>query len=235
MGVIVAGGAGERMRLSGSTVPKPLTPLLGQPLVVHVAGLLRAHGCSDVLVLLGHHAGAIAEALQGLRRQQPELNLRWRDTGARCGNAGRLLKVRKELVDGPFVMTWCDIFTDLDLSAMRAFHARQGGLATVAAVRPRPRFGRLEIEGQRVIGFREKCQQDEVWVNGGIFVLEPAVLECIRDENEAWEHGPMQRLIAASQLSAYRHPGHWHAIDSLADCAVIDALADRGQLPGGRE
>jgi glucose-1-phosphate cytidylyltransferase len=217
---------------SGSTVPKPLTPVLGQPLVAHVAEFLRRHGCSDVLVLLGHHAVEIIRALEALRDQRPDLNLRWRATGEDCGNAGRLLRVREVLSEGPFAMSWCDIYTDLDLSAMRCFHSRQNRLATVAAVRPPPRFGRLEIDGERVVGFREKCRQDEAWVNGGVFVLEPAALECVHDEHEAWEEGPLQRLLAASQLSAYRHSGNWQAIDSLADCSAIESLVEPGDRSG---
>lgn len=232
-GVIVAGGAGERMRHSGSTLPKPLTPLLGQPLIAHVAGLLQAHGCDELLVLLGRHAEEMIQGLESLRTRRPELNLHWRETGEHTANAGRLLRVRDELAGQHFVMAWCDILTNLDLSAMLAFHQHHGGLATVAAVRPEPRFGQLDIDGDRVTGFREKHRQDQPWINAGIFVLEPGVFDCIPDENEAWEAGPMQRLLARCELRAWRHDGFWHAIDSLADCATIESLARSGRLPEG--
>lgn len=232
-GVIVAGGAGERMRLSGSSVPKPLTPLLGQPLIAHIAGLLRIHGCDDLLVLLGQHAEEMTQGLEQLRDQRPDLNLHWRETGEHTANAGRMLRVRDELADQRFVMAWCDILTNLDLSAMLAFHQHHGGLATVAAVRPLPRFGQLDIEGERVTGFREKQRQDQPWINGGVFVLEPGVFDHIQNESEAWEQQPMQRLLGHSELYAWRHDGFWQAIDCLADCATIESLSNKGRLPEG--
>ncbi len=234
-GVIIAGGAGERMQHSGSSRPKPLTPVLGQPLIGHVARLLRAHGCDDVLVLLGQHVSEVTRALEKMSHQDPGLNLRWRDTGKHTANAGRLLRARDELIDGRFVMAWCDILTDLDLAAMLAFHQQHGRRATVAAVRPPPRYGQLELQGERVTGFREKQWHDQPWVNGGIFVLEPSAFDFIHDEQEAWEAQPMQRLINDGELCAWRHHGFWQAIDSLSDAATIDSLATKGRLPEGIE
>jgi len=215
--VIMAGGRGERMRRSGSLAPKPLTDLNGQPLALHLARFLHDQGCHPILFALGHHAAVVSRELAKLDRLHPALGLQWQDTGRSTGNAGRLLQLRALLPDGTFLMCWCDGLSDLDLAAMRAFHRGHGRLATIAAVREPARFGVLELEGDRVGAFREKDSLDRRWINGGFFLLEPQAVDFVHDEREAWESGPMQRLIEADQLRAYRHPGFWAALDTTVD------------------
>ena len=213
----MAGGRGERMRRTGSPVPKPLTDLGGQPLALHLARYLHGQGCRPILFALGHQAKAVADELARLDRRHPGLELQWTDTGRASGNGGRLLRLGARLPQKTFLMCWCDGLSDLDLSAMLAFHRAHGRLATVAAVREPARFGVLELDRERVCAFREKDGVDQRWINGGFFLLEPAAVDFVHDPSEAWEAGPMQRLIAADQLRAYRHDGFWAALDSTLD------------------
>ncbi len=215
--VIMAGGRGERMRRSGSSLPKPLIKLAGRPLILHLARGLHERGCGPIRIALGHRADEIAAELARLAAVHPELELHWQDTGACTGNAGRLLKLGENLPADTFLMCWCDGLSDLDLRAMLAFHQDHGRLATVAAVREPARFGVLDLTGDRVEAFREKDRRDRRWINGGYCLLEPGVTEFIYDDSEAWEAGPMQRLIEADQLHAYRHEGFWEALDTTAD------------------
>ena len=212
------------MRRSGSPVAKPLTDLGGQPLALHLARYLHGQGCQPILFALGHQAPAVATELRRLDREHPELGLQWRDTGSSTGNGGRLLRLGTQLPCSSFLMCWCDGLSDLDLPAMLAFHYAHGRLATVAAVREPARFGVLELDHDRVSAFREKDSADRRWINGGFFMLEPAAVDFVHDPGEAWESGPMQRLIAADQLRAYRHNGFWAALDSTVD---RDQLARR--------
>ncbi len=227
--VIMAGGRGERMRRSGSSRPKPLVELAGQPLVLHLARRLHEQGCRPIRIALGHHGDEIADDLARLAERHPELDLEWQDTGASTGNAGRLLKLGENLPQQTFLMCWCDGLSDLDLRAMLAFHRDHGRLATVAAVREPARFGVLDLDGDRVEAFREKNRNDQRWINGGYYILEPRVIAFIHDDSEAWETGPMRRLIEADQLRAYRHEGFWEALDTTAD---RDRLARRIEQEG---
>lgn len=221
--VIMAGGRGTRMRRSGSPPPKALTPLAGQPLLTHVCRHLHAHGVTRIVVALGHRADEIAAAMNRVREHLPGVELAWIDTGTDCGNGGRLLRLGSHAPDRTFVMCWCDAVTDLDLTAMRDFHARHGRAATIAAVPEPPRWGQLDMDGDRVLEMREKHAADRRWINGGYCVLEPAVIDLVGDAGESWERGALQRLIAADDLRAWRHAGFWSAIDTLSDRDAAEA------------
>jgi len=223
LAIIVAGGRGERMQRSGGHAPKALTPLSGEPLIAHLCGHLQQHGIDRVVVALGHRADEIIRGLSSLRSQLSGLSLDWVDTGRDCGNAGRLLRLGPHTPKQTFVMCWCDAITDLDITSMRAEHARHGCSATIAAVREPPRWGQLELAGDRVVQMREKADVDRRWINGGYFVLEPRVLELVEHPGESWEQGALQRLVAADQLRAWRHAGYWAAVDTLADREEVEA------------
>ena len=233
--VIMAGGRGERMRRSGSPVPKVLTDLAGQPLALHLARLLHRQGCSPILFALGHRAEEVSVGLDKLRRQHAHLGLQWQDTGESSGNAGRLRKLGSLIPQHTFLMCWCDGLSNLDLHTMYSFHRAHGRLATVAAVHEPMRFGVLDLKSDLVTAFREKNAADQRWINGGYFLLEPQVIDFIHNEEEAWESGPMQRLINADQLRAYRHTGFWEALDSTADRDRLAQRMEGGGIPWRQE
>lgn len=223
LAIIIAGGRGERMQRSGSSVPKALTPFNGQPLIAQLCRHLNQHGVDRVVVALGHRAEETAAGLHRLRPQLAGLRLDWVDAGKDCGNGGRLLRLGRHRPAQTFIMCWCDAITDLDLRSMRAAHEQRGRLATIAAVREPPRWGQLDLDGERVIEMREKAAADRRWINGGYFVLEPKALDFVDNPSESWEEGALPRLIAADQLLAWRHEGFWAAIDTLADRDDIEA------------
>jgi glucose-1-phosphate cytidylyltransferase len=153
------------------------------------------------------------------------------DTGERTATGGRLRRVARYLDGGPFCFTYGDGLSDVDLSAVVAFHRAQGTLATVTTAQPPGRYGALEMDEARVRGFREKPRGDGGWINGGFFVLEPGVIELIDGDDTVWEREPMERLAADGQLSAYRHEGFWHAMDTLRDRIVLEELWASGRAP----
>jgi glucose-1-phosphate cytidylyltransferase len=120
---------------------------------------------------------------------------------------------------------------DINLEDLVAFHHRHKKLATVTAVPPTPRFGSLELCGNAVSRFSEKPRQSEDWINGGFFVFEPAVLDYIEGDDTSLERAPLERLAADGQLMAYRHPGFWHAMDTLRDKNYLESLWREGQAP----
>jgi glucose-1-phosphate cytidylyltransferase len=128
-------------------------------------------------------------------------------------------------------MTYGDGVADVDLRALIAFHREEGCQATVTAVRPPARFGRLDLDGRRARGFQEKPRGDGDWINGGFFVLSPASLDMIDGDDSQWETAPMQRLAAAGQLAAFRHDGFWQPMDTLRDKNLLDELWACGQAP----
>ena len=154
------------------------------------------------------------------------------DTGHATQTGGRLRRLRTWLVDGTFMLTYGDGLADVDVRELVAFHRRHGRLATVTAVRPPARFGGLEINSDGIVNrFDEKPQSGEGWINGGFFVLEPAVLDYIDGDDTLWEREPLERLAAEGQLVAWRHEGFWQPMDTLREKRMLEALWNSGQAP----
>jgi glucose-1-phosphate cytidylyltransferase len=128
-------------------------------------------------------------------------------------------------------MTYGDGLANIDIGAEIAFHRQRGLKATLACVRPAARFGRVAIDGTKVISFEEKPQSETGLINGGFFVLEPSVLELIEGAHSVWEKEPLEGLAADGQLAAWVHRGFWQPMDTLRDKLHLNALWESGAAP----
>jgi len=104
------------------------------------------------------------------------------------------------------------------------FHRSHGKIATVTAVRPPARFGGLVFDGDLAIGFTEKPQIGEGWINGGFFVFEQQVFNYLDGDQTNLEADALPRLAAARQLAAYRHEGFWQCMDTLREKRLLESL-----------
>ena len=101
----------------------------------------------------------------------------------------------------------------------------------MTAVRPPGRYGALEIDGSAVKSFVEKPPGDNAYINGGFFVLNPAVIDRIEGDKTSWESTPLEALARDAQLSAYRHYGFWQPMDTLRDKMMLEELWQSGHAP----
>jgi glucose-1-phosphate cytidylyltransferase len=248
--VILAGGRGTRITEETGLKPKPMVEIGGRPILWHLMKLFSAHGVDEFVICLGYRGYVIKEffanyylhasdvtfdVATGRMEVHQETAEPWRvtliDTGEETATGGRLRRVLRYLGDEEFFFTYGDGVTDADLSALVDFHRGHGALATVTAVQPPGRFGALDIEGDTVRSFHEKPRGDGAWVNGGFFVLSPAVGDYIDGDHTVWEREPLQRLAAEGQLAAYRHQGFWHAVDTLRDKRYLEEQWESGSPP----
>jgi glucose-1-phosphate cytidylyltransferase len=130
-----------------------------------------------------------------------------------------------------FMMTWGDGVSDVNLRDLLAFHRAHGKLATLTAVRPPARFGRIVLDGDRIAEFSAQPQTVEGWINGAFFVLEPGVYDYIDGDDTQWEREPLERLARDGQLMAYRHGSFWQCMDTLRDKVLLNGLWERGDAP----
>ena len=250
--VILAGGLGTRLSEETQVRPKPMAEVGDRPILWHIMKGYGEQGFTDFVVCLGYKGYLIKEYFANyflhnadvtfdLRSRGVEVHQNtaepWRvtlvDTGADTQTGGRLRRVAPHLGDEPFMMTYGDGVADVDLSALRAFHTAHGKLATVTAVQPPGRFGALDLaeDDGTVRSFVEKPRGDGAWMNGGFFVLEPAVLDYIAGDETLWEKAPLERLAADGQLVAHRHRGFWQPMDTLRDKRILEELWDSGRAP----
>jgi glucose-1-phosphate cytidylyltransferase len=252
--VILAGGFGTRLSEETGVRPKPMVEIGGQPILWHILNIFSAHGVNEFVICCGYKGEQIKEYFANyyLRRAdvtfdlpKREVNLHsnhcepWRvtlvDTGENTMTGGRLKRVERFLDERPFFFTYGDGLSDVDLHALLEFHRLQGALATVTAVQPPGRFGAFTLSDRqtRIRDFREKPRgdADAAWINGGFFVLDPAVMEYIEGDHVAWERDPMESLAKQEQLAAFRHTGFWHPMDTLRDKMVLEELWTSGRAP----
>lgn len=247
--VILAGGKGTRISEESSLRPKPMVEIGGKPILWHILKIYSAHGIHDFVICCGYKGYAIKEYFANYLLQMSDVTIDiaknkiqvhqnnvepWKvtlaDTGIETMTGGRLKMVRPYLDDEDFCLTYGDGLSDINVKALIAFHRQQKTLATVTSVSPPGRFGALVTNGTKVLSFREK-PQDGGWINGGFFVVSPRALDYIEGDQTLWEREPLERLASEGQLSAYKHEGFWHPMDTLRDKLHLEALWNSGNPP----
>jgi glucose-1-phosphate cytidylyltransferase len=248
--VILAGGLGTRLQESTADKPKPMVEIGGRPILWHIMKGYSRYGFREFLLALGYKGEVIktyflnyhylsgsftielrSGRLDTYEPRQEDWRVHLIDTGLATQTGGRIKRLADRVADGTFMMTYGDGVANIDLRRLLEFHQRHGKLATVTAVRPPARFGGLAFDGDLVRRFTEKPQIGEGWINGGFFVLEPAVLDYIAGDDTPFEHAPLERLAADGQLVAYRHDDFWQCMDTLRDVRLLEALWQDGRAP----
>ncbi len=244
---ILAGGQGSRLLEETRVKSKAMVRIGDRPILWHILKFYEHYGYRDFVIALGYQANSIREffASLGTRRPPttngvhtvvyPEAEPGWTvelvDTGPDTMSGGRIKRLAPYLDDRPFMLTWCDGLSDVDLDRLRAFHEAHGRLATLTAIHPPARFGRLTLEGDRITAFQEKTVDPDEWINGAFFVLEPGVFAYIEGDHTSWEREPLTALAADGQLMAYRHESFWQCMDTLPEAQHLNSLWSQGTAP----
>jgi glucose-1-phosphate cytidylyltransferase len=153
------------------------------------------------------------------------------DTGLNTLTGGRIKRLAPLIGNEAFMLTYGDGVADVDPRRVLAFHRARRCLATVTAVRPPARFGGIVFDGDKVVGFAEKRQTEEGWINGGFMVLEPGVLDYLKGDEDVLEVDLLERLAREGQFVAYRHEGFWQCMDTLRDRQLLERMWQSGDAP----
>jgi len=249
--VILAGGFGTRLGEETERIPKPMVEIGDRPILWHIMKIYAAHGIADFVICLGYKSHVIREFFTNYLPYDADMTVDlsdgrmtvhemraepWRvtlvETGTETMTGGRIKRVMKYLDGEPsFCLTYGDGVGDVAIGKLIEFHRAHGRLATVTAVHTPPRFGALRLDRDQVAAFEEKPEETSGWVNGGFFVLSPAVASYIDGDATSWEREPLERLARAGELAAFRHDGFWQPMDTLRDKRHLERLWAEGQAP----
>ena len=142
---------------------------------------------------------------------------------------GRVKRMQSYIGNEPFLLTYGDGVSNIDINKLIEFHKSHKKMVTVSAVRPAARFGELDIsEEMQVTSFQEKPQLNNGWINGGFFVIEPEFFDLIDGDQMLLEREPLERAANAGELMAYKHDEFWHCMDTKRDHELLESLFLKG-------
>lgn len=249
--VILAGGLGTRISEETAVRPKPMVEIGGKPILWHILKMYSSHGINDFVICCGYKGYVIKEYFANyflhmsdvtfdIEHNKMEVHQRyaepWRvtlvDTGENSMTGGRLKRVYEYVKDeDAFCFTYGDGVSDVNITELIKFHNAQGKKATITATLPPGRFGALDVSNNQVNSFREKPRGDGALINGGFFVLSPAVIDCIAGDDTTWEKEPLESLAKEGQLAAFEHRGFWQPMDTLRDKTYLEELWQNNLAP----
>lgn len=241
--VILAGGLGTRISEETTLKPKPMIEIGGMPILWHIMKIYSSHGFNEFIVCLGYKGYVVKEyfgnyflhksdvmvdlgdnSLKVLDSQAEPWKITLVDTGNESMTGGRIKRIQQHVGNEPFLLTYGDGVSDVNITDLVQFHKSHGKLCTVTAVQPSGRFGALNInESEQVLSFLEKPKGDGSWINGGFFVCQPEVFNYIEGDDTTWEREPMENIAKDGEMYTYKHDGFWKPMDTLRDKHELEA------------
>lgn len=249
---ILAGGFGTRLSEETDVRPKPMVEIGGRPILWHIMQHYSHYGHREFVILTGYKSYFIKEYFANYYLHQSDVTFEtktgkmtvhsnesedWKitivDTGMETQTGGRVLRAKKYLDDAPFMLTYGDGLTDLDIGSLVGFHKENKKTLTMTAIQPEGRFGALDIRAdQSVARFLEKPKGDGAWINGGFFVCEPTIFKYLTEGDKTiFERTPMELMAKDNQLAAFKYDGFWKCMDTLRDKNELQNLWTQGRAP----
>ncbi|RLD45101.1 MAG: glucose-1-phosphate cytidylyltransferase [Bacteroidetes bacterium] len=244
--VLFAGGYGTRLSEETAMIPKPMVQIGEKPILWHIMKNYSHYGFNDFVILSGYKSYILKEYFANYFLHQSDVvfdlknnNIQiidnktepWKitilDTGLDTMTGGRLKRAEKYLAEAPFMLTYGDGVSNININKLLQFHRSHGKAVTMTAVQPEGRFGAIDIEKEsnKVNLFIEKPHGDGAWINGGFFVCEPKIFDYIKEgDKTVWERAPLEQLTLDQELYAYKHTGFWKPMDTLRDKIQLEDL-----------
>jgi len=249
--VILAGGLGTRLSEETTIKPKPMVEIGGMPIIWHIMKIYSSYGYNDFIICLGYKGYIIKEFFTNyfVHKSDITVDLKnnsvkvheseaepWKitlvDTGVNTMTGGRIKRIKTYTDNKPFLLTYGDGVSDVDIFKLVELHKKSGKLCTVTSVQPNARFGSLNINDKNeVVSFLEKPKGDGAWVNGGFFVCQPEVFKYIEGDSTVFEKDPLEKLASNGELLAYHHNGFWMPMDTLRDKVELEEIWIQGDAP----
>lgn len=243
--LILAGGLGTRLSEDTVDKPKPMVEIGGKPILWHIMKTYSQHGFNDFVILLGYKGYIIKEYFANYFLHQSDVTFDlkenkleihnnssepWKvtliDTGNNSMTGGRIKRAEEFVGREPFMLTYGDGVSNIDIKALVDFHKSHKGKITMTSAQPDGRFGALEIGEDNIVNeFKEKPKGDGSWINAGYFVCDPEVFDYIVEgDATVFEQNPLKKLAKEGELYTFKHNDFWMPMDTLRDKNKLNNL-----------
>ena len=250
--VLLAGGFGTRISEESHLKPKPMIEIGDHPILWHIMKQYSHYGYNDFVICCGYKGHVIKEYFANYYLHNSDITFDftddnkmivhnnvaepWKvtlvDTGLNSMTGGRVRRVKDYIGNEPFMLTYGDGVSDIDINKLVEFHKANGKMATISVYQPNNRFGVVDIGENNVVKeFREKTKEDGDWINAGFMVLEPEMIDLIEGDSTVFEKYPLAEAARRGQLCAYKHDGFWQCMDTLRDKQKLEELWASGESP----
>ena len=220
--IILSGGYGTRLSEYTDAIPKPMVKIGDLPILVHIMKSYSKYNFNDFVIALGYKGEMIKKYFE---KNSTNWNIKLIDTGEKTMTGGRLKRLKEEIGNETFMLTYGDGLSNINIKKLLEFHKENKKIVTVTAVRPPARFGYIKFKDEKVIGFKEKSNLDVGWINGGFF------LNYIEGDETYLEREPIEKVVKENNLCAYKHSGFWQCMDTLRDKKILDEIISKGNPP----
>ncbi len=233
--VLLAGGLGTRISEESHLRPKPMIEIGGMPILWHIMKLYSYYGFNDFIICAGYKQELIKEWFDDyyIHNSDVTFDLQnhkvithenhsepWKvtvvDTGLETMTGGRIKRIQKFIGDEPFLLTYGDGVSDVNIPDVIKFHEAHEGIVT-------------REDGS--LNFREKNDNDRGTINGGFMVVDPQVFDYIEGDKTIFERDVLEKIADEHKMMAYRHIGFWQCMDTQSDKNKLEALYAANEAP----
>lgn len=206
--LIMAGGKGTRLDPFTKILPKPMIPLGDKPIIEVIMDKFNEYGFYQFILCLGYKADIIR--LYFNEQTNRLYDIRFVQEDQPLGTAGAL-HLAKQMLNETFIVTNCDIIVESDFWELVNYHKKNRNIITIAAALKEftVPYGVLKTDGQVLKQIEEKPSMHYM-VNTGLYVLEPAILDFIKENEFLHMTDLIERARCNSmQVGVYPHAGKW--------------------------
>ena len=227
--VILAGGYGTRISEESHLKPKPMIKIGEMPILWHIMKIYSEYNINDFVICCGYKEEVIKEYFS--KFDSKSWNIELVNTGLDTMTGGRIKRIQNH-IDDTFCLTYGDGLSDVNITDLISFHKEKKSLATLTAVHPPERYGVVNLSEHYVTEFHEKHTSESSWINGGFFVFEPKIFDYLQyGDSTILEKKPLETLAKEQQLTAFKHTGFWHPMDTLRDKNHLENLWNAKKAP----
>lgn len=250
--VILAGGLGTRISEESHLKPKPMIEIGDTPILWHIMKGYSHYGVNEFVICAGYKQHMIKEWFSNYYLHTSDITFDftndndvtihnrkvepWKvtvvDTGLETQTGGRVKRIKKYIGDEPFMLTYGDAVSDVNIPELIKYHKEHGKIGTMSMYNFGQSKGVVEINSDGEIeAFREKSDFDGNLINIGYMVFQPEIFDYIDGDTTVFEKEPLNALVKERQLSGYVHHGFWQCMDTFREKQKLESLWKSGNAP----